>query len=235
MPNMPQVSDMSAESLTIPSQQEIIQYLANMQVIYAIALLACGLVYLLRGWKIFKVLVVINALLLGVVAGNYLGGLVQGKNMPLFGAVAGGLLLAVLAWPLMKYAISLMGGLAGSVIGYGVWSYAAHSLSKPGLNDYAWAGALIGLIAVGLLAFVIFRLVVMIFTSLQGSMMAMGGLLSLLMRHQEFNKPIQDTLAQNVHVAPLIIAVPALIGFAFQYAASAKKATKKKKAVEGGD
>ncbi len=220
-------------SFEIPTQAEYVDSLATMNVAIAVALCACGLIYLLHGWKAFKMLVIVNAALLGAFIGSQLGQALHGRNTEIFGAAAGAMLLAALAWPLMKVAVSLMGGLAGAMMGYGVWNYAAQAAGKVALAEHAWAGALIGLIGLGLLAFVIFRLVIMVFTSVQGAIMTVSGFVAILMRMETLRSDLYTNLRSNQHLLALAIAVPALIGFAFQYTALAKKAGKKKKAQEG--
>ncbi len=213
----------------MPTQQQFVEQLTQAPAFPAVLLFVCGLVYMLQGWKIFKVLIVVNSALLGAFLGFQLAGMLKGQNMPTFGAIACALLFAILSWPLMKYALSIMGGLAGSFIGYGVWHYIANVIDKPHLGEYAWAGAIIGLITLGLLAFLVFKLVVMIFTSLQGSLMTVSGVLIILMKYDPIKEPLESTLIQNAHLLALLICVPALLGFGFQYAAVAKKASKKKK------
>lgn len=220
------------EHIHIPSQDEYLQQLMNIGSLQAFALAACGVVYLVYGWKIFKLLVIANAATLGVLLGYRLGMMAQGQNTPIIAGIAGGLLLAALAWPLMKYAISLMGGLAGSFLGYSVWHYVANILNRPEINEHAWAGALIGLITLGLLAFVIFRIVVMIFTSFQGSLMCVSGALALLLKSEQVSQDIRNALAKDSHLLPILIAVPAVIGLALQQAACSAK-TGKKKSAEG--
>ena len=241
--NMPsQVTQHGAElwdkilALEMPTRQDYVNMVADMHLAVAILLLMCGMVYLLHGWKAFKMLVIINAAILGGFVGHQVGRyLPGGENLPLFGGLAGGVLFAVLSWPLMKFAISIMGALAGAFLGYGIWNYLAVSAGRSNFGEYSWAGALIGLVALGLLALVIFRWVVMVFTSLQGSLLTVSAILSVLMRFEPLNEKIRTGLTGNFHLLMLLLSVPAMIGFGFQYTAMAKKARKKKKATEGGD
>ncbi len=221
-------------ALEMPTQGEYADALVSMNVLAAMVLIICGTVYLLRGWKAFKMLVLINAALLGGFVGNQVGRLANGGNMPLLGGIAGGLLFAVLAWPMMKFAISLMGGLVGGLIGYGVWIYAAEIANKPYLAENAWAGALIGMILLGLLGLLVFRLVIMIFTSFQGSLMVVSGACAVLMRLNFLQPKLHSAISNNLHLLMLLIGVPALIGFALQYTAMSTKVRKKRKAMEGG-
>jgi hypothetical protein len=222
----------------IPSQNEAIDYLVELSasdfgVAMAMLLFACGLVYMLQGWKIFKILVIANAAVLGAVIGGHIGTFLRGQETWLYTGIAGALLLAVVAGPLMKYAVSLMGGLAGSFVGYGLWHYVADTVGAVEMPQYAWVGALIGLISLGLLAFVILQVVVTILTSIQGAMMAVSGVVALVMKYGPLRDSLEGPLRQNTHLLALLVGVPAVIGIAYQYSGIAKKAAKKKKE-EGG-
>jgi hypothetical protein len=216
----------------IPSQSQLVDSLLDIAhhqygAVLAMLLFACGLVYMLQGWKIFKILVVANVAVMGAVVGSYLGSMARGPNTWIYTSIAGAMLLGGLAWPLMKYAVSLLGGLVGSFVGYGLWHYVTNAIDNPDLLQYAWVGALVGLITLGLLAFVILKFVVMFVTSLQGAVMGVGGVLALLLKYMpdELEGPLRD----NSHLMAVLIGVPAIIGFVFQTCWS--KAPKKK---EGG-
>jgi len=212
--------------LQMPSQTAYVDSLADVNLFVAMFIFACGLVYLLQGWKVFKILVIVNAAVLGGFLGVKVGSFLEGSNMPIFVGIAGGALLAVLSWPLMKFAVSLMGGLAGSFLGYGLWNYVAEVAGKQQLADYGWVGALLGLITLGLLALVIFKAVIIIFTSLQGSLMTVSGIVAILMKFDPLKVQLETGL-KNIHVLPLLIGLPAIIGVAFQHSAFYKKSAKK--------
>lgn len=217
----------------MPSQADYLNCMGALNILAAMLMLACGLVYLLQGWKVFKVLVIVNAAILGALIGSQLGTLLKGANMPLFGAIAGGVLLAVVAWPLMKYSVTLMGALAGCFMGYGAWHYVANAVGTAGAHQYAWAGALMGLIVMGLLSFVIFKVTIIIFTCFQGALLTVSGALAILMAIPATKTPIENALNSNFHLMPLMIVVPAVIGFAFQYTGGGKKGGAKKPAPAG--
>jgi len=224
----------------IPTQDEVVDCLVQLSMadfgaIMAMVLFACGLVYMLQGWKVFKILVIANAAVLGVMVGAHVGSMLRGTHTWLYTSVGGGILLAVLAGPLMNYAVSLMGGLAGSFLGYSLWGYVAETVGRPEMLQYSWVGALIGLITLGLLAFVILQTVVTVVTAVQGSLMTASGIVALLMKYQPLRDSLEMPLRQNTHLAALLVGVPALIGIAFQSTAAAKKAKKKKGGDGGGD
>ena len=225
-------------ALELPSREQMVNYLSGVGWLSAIMLAICGVVYLAYGWKIFKVLVIVNAGFVGVLAGSYLGATYSeahgGQYMVVIGGLTGAVLLASLAWPLMKYAVSIMGGLAGSFLGYGLWHYLTTILDQPALNKHAWVGALLGLLVLGMLAFIIFRLTVIIFTCVQGAVMTIAGLLAMVLKYQAGTEGLQDRLINNPHLLPLLVAVPAVIGFTIQYTAALKRDKKKRLLAEKG-
>lgn len=211
----------------IPSREEFVNALVSLGALQGLLLLVVGGLYLTCGWKAFKALVIINAGILGAVVGGALGGMVNGPSMQTIGAIAGGLLLGVLSWPLMKYAVAIMGGLVGSVLGYAIWDYAATVNGSLVPGQQAWAGALIGLVVLGMLAFVVFRESIILLTSLQGAVLAVSGGLGALMTVASIRESLRPDLIANVHLLPILVLVPAVIGVAFQHAELAKKARKK--------
>jgi hypothetical protein len=224
---------------SIPTQDQYLQMVQGIGVLVSLALIVGGIVYLMYGWKIFKVLVVVNAAVLGAMIGAWIGGVLQppppeaakaaeqvqaqGGNMPLFGAIAISLLMAVLALPLMKYAVSLMGGLAGSLLGYSAWHYISHAAGAEAVYAYAPAGALVGLVTLGLLSFLIFRWVIIIFTSFQGSLLTITGLLGVLMHFGGAREYLLNSMTHSHFLLPLLVIVPAIIGLAFQHTGPSKK------------
>jgi len=203
----------------IPSQDQIVDTLLDLThsqygAVLAMLLFACGLIYMLQGWKIFKILVIANVAVLGAAVGNYLGSMARGQDTWMYTSIAGAMLLGGLAWPLMKYAVSLLGGIVGSLVGYGLWYYVANAADRPEMLQYSWVGALVGLITLGLLALVILKFVVMIVTSIQGAVMALGGVLAMMLKYMA--EDLEGPLRDNDHLMVILIGVPAVIGFVFQ-------------------
>ena len=213
-----------------PTKADYVRDLAGLHEVWAVLLITLGVVYLLTGWQTFKALVVANAVALGAVAGSFVGGLTDGKNLALPGGIAGALLFGVLSLAVTKGAIGVMGALAGAFAGYGLWSYAANLAGQSTLAQHAWAGGLLGLVTLGLLGLVVYNAITMIFSSLQGAVMGISGLLALLLKPYGMPERLQGPLAENIHVLPLLFGVIALLGFSLQYIAATKKARKKRKA-----
>jgi hypothetical protein len=75
---------------------------------------------------------------------------------------------------------------------------------------------MMGLIFFGMLSFLLFRGSVMMYTSLQGSVMLVFGLLGLVYKYQELAPKITDNLTARAFILPLTIFVPATIGLIWQ-------------------
>jgi hypothetical protein len=143
----------------------------------AVIAIAFGIIPLMYGWRIYKLLTVIGFGLLGLYIGMLIGTQVQ---KPLIGAILGAVVLAALALPLMKWAVCVLGGVSGGVIAAGLW----HAFYLP--QEFVWAGALVGLVAGGMLSFIVFKLSVMLFTSFGGSSLVILGVFALIYRYETF-------------------------------------------------
>ena len=132
----------------------------------------------------------------------------------------------------MKSSVCLMGALSGGFLGYGVWQFVVTAVGRANLAEFAWAGGLVGLIIMGLLSFVVFRFVIIVFSTFQGSMMIVSGLLALLLKYERTESTVNYVLSYNSLLLPLLIITPALIGFIAQESQILKKAKKKKKAAQ---
>ncbi|MFA5291965.1 MAG: hypothetical protein WC496_02910 [Phycisphaerae bacterium] len=143
----------------------------------ALVAVSFGAVYLIYGWRIFKVLAVVSFGMVGLFAGMQLG---ERIGSILWGGITGLILLAVLSVPLMHWAVSALGAVAGGIITSCVW----YALGLP--QQYIWAGAIIGVVAGGMISFIVFRISVMLFTSLGGAMLIIMGLLALARLYERF-------------------------------------------------
>ncbi len=190
-----------------PGQGDLIQWWQTMGPAEAVVLVLLGLVYLLFGYWAFKWLVTLNA----AVAGAYVGALIGQKGgNSVAGACIGGFLSAAIAWPLMNYAVALMGGVFGAALGASMWRTA-------GLEPHlAWAGALCGLIGFGLLSFIVFRASVIMYTSLQGSVMLIFGVLGLIYKYRDVAPRLTEHLTVQPYMLPIAIFIPALLGLIYQ-------------------
>lgn len=178
----------------------------------AVLAVSFGAVYMLYGWRIFKILVVICFALLGLFAGIKLGGQFLGSKI--WGGVAGFLLFAAVSIPLMRWAVSALGAVAGGILTAGIW-YAVELPEK-----YILAGALIGLIAGGMISFIVFKIAVMLFTSFGGSVIIVTGMISLFYHYDNHEElagiDIKNWLYQYHWLMPLLLVLPTVIGMLIQ-------------------
>jgi len=192
-----------------PVQGDLLEWCRTAGPGMAVILILAGIVFLLFGYSIFKVLVTLNAALLGGYAGMLLGE-PHGVEVP--AAIIGAMLSATFAWPTMKYSVAIMGGLFGMVLGVTLWR-----LSNLDPN-FGWSGGMTGMVFFGLLSFLLFRECVITYTSLQGSVMLVLGLLGLVLKYQDVGGPLTHHFQLKPFLLPLAIFIPTLGGFIYQRA-----------------
>jgi hypothetical protein len=201
----------------LPSLHRYIEVMQNLDALVAVLVLGAGLVILLQGWRIFRVWVVVTAAMVGVAIGDRVAAFLEGPYVQIGCPVAGGVLLAALAWPLMKYALGLIGAVTGGVLGHCLMRYLSVVLGRGDLAEWAWAGGIGGAIILGVSAFFIFRAVVIISSSLQGSAMVVSGVVALLLKYPPIQWKLAYALEHQPHVLPLLVLAPAVIGSIFQF------------------
>ncbi|MHC4763460.1 MAG: hypothetical protein ACYS71_08890 [Planctomycetota bacterium] len=150
----------------------------------ALTFVSFGAVCLFYGWRVFKVLVVISFALLGLIAGIAISDRIGGGNNPLLGILMG-VVFGIVSVPLMRWAVSILGAAAGATLTAGLW----YAFRMP--EEYIWAGGLIGLIAGGMISFIVFRIAVMLFSSLGGSGLMVAGVLALLHLYPQTEKQVE--------------------------------------------
>jgi hypothetical protein len=184
--------------------------IVSLDLIEALTFISFGSVCLFYGWRVFKIIVVINFGLIGLMLGMIITRHVSGFNNQLAGGLIGMGVLAVLAVPLMRWCVSILGAIAGAFIAASIW-YACN-LPEP----YIWAGALTGLVAGGMISFIIFKLAVMLFTSLWGSILITAGSIALLYLYPKTAPQIQQLVYDKKWFLPVVVIVPTLIGVILQ-------------------
>jgi len=210
------VIDIFSRFDTLAHPEILIETLQSMSAVWSVIFLAAGLICLFQGYKIYKTVTVVLALAIGAFAGYYLGKKIHAEYL-VAGCLA--MLLAVTCFPLMKYAVSALGGLVGAFMGANSWSALARLLNDGSGNSVAqhyWIGALIGLLLFGMLAFILFKLVVVMFTSVSGSTIAVLGGLALLLQIDMFQPTVTRSISAHATVLPMLVIVPAIIGFILQ-------------------
>jgi hypothetical protein len=201
---------LAAETELIPLNQ-IWEQIIAMSWLQAVIAISFGMVYMFYGWRIFKVLVVICFGLVGMFAGINIG---QRFDSQIAGAIAGLILLAAISIPMMRWAVSLLGAITGGILAGGLW----YAFELPG--KYLPAGAGIGLVAGGMISFIVFRIAVMLFTSFGGGALIVGGLVALLNQYESMREPptgqIKDLFMNHNWFLPALLLATTVIGIIIQ-------------------
>jgi hypothetical protein len=186
------------------------EHVTSLGPVEALTFISFGVVWLFYGWRVFKILVTIcfalGGLLLGIWANN---ALIHGNVIWLSALFAA--LLAIMSIPLMRWGVTLLGAAAGGVLTAGGWI----ALRLP--EQYIWAGAIIGIIAGAMISFIVFKIAVMLFTSLGGSALMVVGVLAILYKYMGAAERLQDLFFNKKWFLPLMLLTPIVIGIILQY------------------
>jgi len=202
-------SPQAAEEAVVP-METFWAYITSLNLVEAVTFISFGAVCLFYGWRVFKILVVISFALLGLFLGFSITDKIVGLNSQLWGGLVGMVLLAVLSVPLMKWAVCLLGAAAGGILSSGIW-YAS------GLTErYILAGALIGMVAGGMISFIVYKIAVILFTSLGGSCLIVVGSLALLYLYPQTSERVEEIIFTKKWFLPTVLMAPTLIGVVLQ-------------------
>ena len=184
--------------------------------LYALLILSVGVVYLLYGWRIFRVLVVISFGFIGMCLGMLTGDhFFISEHAILWGGIIGMGLLASVSIPLMKWCVSILGAMAGGIVTSGIW--VACGLSE----TYLPAGFIVGFIAGGLISFIVLKVSVMLFTSMGGGLIMVSALLTLLHQYtinfvDPYSNYTYDLMINNQWFLPTALVIVTVIGILLQ-------------------
>ncbi|MFH1616084.1 MAG: hypothetical protein ABIG61_13490 [Planctomycetota bacterium] len=173
----------------------------------AVIFISFGTVYLVYGWRVFKIFVTINFALLGMFVGIGIGSRI---GYTVWGGVAGLAVSAAVAVPLMRWAVSVLGAVAGGLLTAAIW----YAVGLP--NEYIIAGALVGIVAGGMISFIIFKFAVILFTSLQGGILIIAGGLALLYLHPQTSEQVQELALHEKWFLPVLLFIPTIVGMILQ-------------------
>ncbi|MGA2092561.1 MAG: hypothetical protein ABSH16_04020 [Sedimentisphaerales bacterium] len=181
----------------------------------AVLAISFGVIVLMYGWRIYKTLTVIGFGILGLYVGLWVGARFN-FNKELIGSIVCAIVFMALALPLMRWAICILGAITGGIITAGAW----HAFNQP--QEFVWAGALIGIVAGGMLSFIVFKMAVMLFTSFSGAALVLMGGFALIYHYETFVLDPPTTrlndLYYNQHwFLPVLIASLTMFGIILQF------------------
>ena len=180
-----------------------------LNLVEALTFICFGVVCLLYGWRIFKILATISFALFGLFVGVQINKLLVGGNAIWLGIIFMAI-FAFLSVPLMRWAICILGAVAGGIVTSSIW----FACNLP--EQYIWAGALIGIIAGGMISFIIFKIAVMLFSSLGGSTLMLVGILALLYIYPQTTEQVEELVLTKSWFLPAALLVPTAAGIFLQ-------------------
>ncbi len=200
--------DMTAWLDIFNHPDRLIESLSQLPLIIGAVLVVVGGLCVVNGYRWHRWVIIVLAALGGLGIGHLLS---QQMGRSHILAVAIGLLCAVIATPLLRFSVAIFGGLAGAFVGANAWT--ALNTAQP---DAHWAGAAMGFIFLAMAAFILFRLVVMFFTSIGGAAMLVCGCVTLLLHVEGWAPGVRNHLETNQMLLPVLVAIGAVAGFVLQ-------------------
>jgi len=186
------------------------QHVSTLDAVEALTFISFGVVCLFYGWRIFKILVTICFGLLGLLLAIWANDQLIGGSV-IWLAMICILFFSILSIPLMHWGVSLLGALSGGILTAG-----ATLAFGVGDQRLLLAGGIVGLVAGGMISFIVFKIAVILFTSLGGSTLVVTGLLGVL--HQNTDpKKLEMFASDYPWFLPALILVPMVVGIVLQY------------------
>jgi hypothetical protein len=195
-----------ADLLSRPEQ--LLDLLMKLPAIVAVVVMVVGGVSLMKGYRWHRLIVIILAAMLGLGIGYLVSQQVARSAVV---AISMGLLFAAIASPMLKYTVAVFAGLAGAFLGANIWS-----IVQGAESGSPWPGAAMGFILLALSSFLIFRIAIILFTSLGGAAMLVIGAIGCLLHVDAIQGPVREHLAQHHLIVPLLVGTAALAGFILQ-------------------
>ena len=201
-----------------PSQEGVLplevmwKYVSSLGLVEALTFISFGSVCLFYGWRVFKILVTISFGLLGLTLGIWANDQLIGGNVIWLSLICT-VFFAVLSIPFMRWGVTLLGALSGGILTGGVW------LAGGLPEELAWAGAVAGLIAGGMMSFIVFKAAVILFTSLGGSTLTVVGILAILYRYilAGRGEQLETFMLANQWFVPALLLIPMGFGIFLQH------------------
>ena len=172
-----------------------------------VPLLAAGAGLMIFGWRLSRVCVAVTFAVVGYCAGFMLWGHTEGQQAyPWF--AAGG--LALISFAPVAWGIALAGGLGAAALMFGVLK--DFGLLGPAL----WVASGVVLFAGTALSAIQRRYVVIVLSSLEGSVLLLSGLTAMAISSASVYNTVKGMAGSSWIVAPFMLLVPAVVSFFYQ-------------------
>ena len=187
------------------------KYISSLGLVEALTFISFGSVCLFYGWRVFRILVTICFGLLGLGLGVWANQRLIAGNVIWLSLICS-IFFAVLSVPFMRWGVTFLGAISGGILTAGVWLAAGLP------EEYVWAGGLVGLIAGGMISFIVFKIAVILFTSLGGSSLMVVGILAIIYRYMVGGdgERLQVFAEANQWFVPSLLLIPMMIGIYLQ-------------------
>jgi len=185
------------------------EQISSLGLLEALTFISFGVVCLFYGWRVFKILVTISFALIGLFVGVWTNKLLIGGSGLWLGIICT-VLFAFFSVPLMRWGVCILGAAAGGILAGGVW----YAFKLP--EQYIWAGALVGIIAGGMISFIIFKIAVMLFTSFGGSVLVVVGVLAIMYDYMPTTVDVEQLIYNQKWFLPVALLVPMAVGIFLQ-------------------
>lgn len=193
-----------------PNQENYRTWCQNMDSVTGAVLVVAGYIFLFHGFKYHRMLIGLT----GATLGAYLfGGVALKMGLPIWiGLLLGVMLIGAISYYYTSSAAAGLGAVCGAMLGASVW------MMFPNLDPrYAWSGALTGAVTLGLLCFLIFRMSMIVFTSMQGAVMLPLGVLGMAYDYKALQKSLDGSFHSLPYILPAIIIGLMVVGCGYQY------------------
>jgi hypothetical protein len=182
--------------------------LRQMHPVEAAILLIIGVAFLLYGFRIYKILVIVTYAVVGVFLGAMAASALNFH--PVIGMVGGAIILGLLAWPLYLVGWGLLGGAVLATLAAMITQHFTESPVYQGIAAAA-AGAL-GIV----LTILLMRALVIFVTSIIGAATLVWGTLRIILLLPALGDPVMEALQSNPWLQVGILVVPAILGMILQ-------------------
>jgi hypothetical protein len=189
---------------------ELLDLLGQVPFLLAAIAVTLGILCVFNGYQWHKWVIAILAFMCGLGIGYRLS---QEMGRSTVVAASFGGLCAIIATPLLRITVAVFGGITGAFIGANAWN-----AFQNGPQTNHWAGAVIGFIVIAMLSVVLFKFVIVLFTSVGGAILAICGGIALLMEVPGWETAVRDGLSNNQLLMPLLLAIGTVSGFVLQEA-----------------
>jgi len=192
----------------------------------AAILVPVGLAFLLWGFRLYRWLVVLAYVGIGIVLG--LAAAEYFAFNPSVGIMVGAIVLGVLAWPLHRLGWGLLGGVV-----FATALVAAASLMGIESRLHLYLIGIVAFVAGMAVTLLLMKPIIIVITALGGAGLVATGVLRLTMLWPVLWGPLSQTLETRPYVFAAVVLVLATLGSALQVFDTAKKKKKKRPAGDG--